>query len=1080
MGPKQRSHFVRVVFRVVLKEVQIGDHVRVVGGDTALGNWNPEDALSLWAFAETDCWVSEEVQLPLKKLVEYKYAVCENGTGKIRYWEDFEGNRSMTPTGVLHVVEDDNGLYRTLAREGDFPCAQQRQNKGVVSDKFTRKLSDLGKLKTAEFGGTLFVVSIHLPMSVTRQEDGSYQVAEAYNKCSTTVALLHQDRNKRKDEAPRPGSNIMCRRGLKFVGWPHCFSPESDDERRKIEKLLQEYDCIPVFLNESVFMKFNRFCQEYLWPSFHNVSVFTPQSQSCRGSKVTEFPKQDWEAYKSANALFAAATVEKCFSGDVIVAQDYHLLLLPKYSATSRPEGVKAGLHLHTPWPGSNVFLKLPVREEILKCLLCADLLAFQFFEYTRNFLTVAYRLLKLEPVFRMGGVLVLEYNNRSLTLRSQHVVIPYDHVLWACKLPAVRTKTEELRALVGKKTIFASIDRCDRFAGIGLKLEAFDNLLRHYPQHRGNCVLVQYVLSPRTAFEDNHVLQEQLQEKVDSINNTYGYHIFFKVADFENADRYSVLEAADVYLDTSIKDGLNVIPFEYLATHAVDEQGIVIVSEFTGCSRALMGALRVNPWSTTGVCHKLDTALTMQSSERKERFMIDHSYVSKHDLIHWLDEIGSDIRVSNRVEEREDNLPVPRGFAQKFSVMEWHCCTLLDTELTIQKYHAAKQRVIFCDHDGTLVLKTSATHNSTPPAKLLQVLASICRDPNTHVVIVSGRGTQTLQACYGKIDGLWICAEHGYYMAQMPLDEEKGWECIVDQAAKANEGWQAIAGALMEHYVKRTQGSIIEHKGSCVTWNYLGSEMEFGNLQGQKLTESLVSLLQSYQCEVASGIGYVEVKVRGVNKGVAVNKLLERFGDVDFVLCVGDDRSDEEMFNQIHQRFDPLVKNLLVPKKRLSEGLKGLQRGWTTPDPSPSHSAMSYSDGGNSCCSSPRTPKSHGSPDPPEKQERERSPKKGRNSTGSILSNSEVMRKISLTPDGSPRHRGSMGPKACPPGSPRKVDLFTLGPYIVTATVGLKPTSARNYLQDVSVVQALFRGFESKHKLKTILSVPVICDLAS
>jgi len=339
-------------------------------------------------------------------------------------------------------------------------------------------------------------------------------------------------------------------------------------------------------------------------------------------------------------------------------------------------------------------------------------------------------------------------------------------------------------------------------------------------------------------------------------------------------------------------------------------------------------------------------------------------------------------------------------------------------------------------------------------------------------VVIVSGRGTQTLQDCYGKVAGLWLCAEHGYYMAQMPLDENRGWECIVEESSKANEGWQSIAGALMEHYVKRTQGSIIEHKGSCVTWNYLGSELEFGNLQGQKLTESLVSLLQSYQCEVASGIGYVEVRLRGVNKGCAVNKLLDHFGDVDFVLCVGDDRSDEEMFNQIHHRFDPMIKNLTFPKKRLSEGLKQLQRGWATPDPSPTHSVISLSDGGNSVCSSPRTPKSFASPRGSDNGG-SRSPRPKKKDRDSLLSGSDILRRFS---DNEFATQEIASPRASRPGSPRKMqDTFVLGPWIVTATVGLKPTSARSYLQDVNAVQALFRGLEAKAKLKHVLSVPAL-----
>eukprot|EP00397_Hematodinium_sp_SG-2012_P005352 GEMP01005371.1.p1 GENE.GEMP01005371.1~~GEMP01005371.1.p1 ORF type:complete len:1078 (+),score=211.66 GEMP01005371.1:44-3277(+) len=1074
MGQKHKK-FVRVSFHVCIRDVQIGEHVRVCGSDDALGNWNAEHGMSLWAFEETDCWVSEEVQLPMKELVEYKYAVCENGTGKVRYWEDKEDNRVLVPSGVCHTVEDDDGLYRKLAKEGDFPVQdQRRQSTENVSAEKLQTLSELRKFKPADFRGTVYIVSVTLPYQAVKAEDGSYHAVESYGQCGMTIALLHQGRKE------------LVSNRLRFVGWPQCYTPENDEDRKKIEKCLLEEDCIPVFLEEGAFQKFNRFCKEYMWPAFHNVSVFSPQSQACRGSKVSGFPIADWDAYKNANALYAAVVVGKCHPGDIIFAQDYHLILVPKYTNTARPEGVKAGLYLHTPWPGSSVFLSLPVRDEMLKGVLGSDYVGFQFFEYTRNFLTACSRLLKLQPVFRMGGVMALEYNNRSVTLRSQHVVIPYEQVLNVIKAE-VRHPPEEIRDFVGSKIIFASIDHCERFAGIGLKLKAFRLLLETYPQHINRCMLVQYCLTPRSAFEDNIALQGELEVEVEDINKQFGYHVFFKVHDFDHIERFSLLKAAPIFLNTSIKEGLNIGPFEFLASHAEDKQGIVIVSEFAGCSRALMGALRVNPWSISAVCNSLDTAMTMQLSERKDRFAIDHSYVSKQSLTHWLEETCLDIRSSCISEGREGYLPVPHGFAEGFSLVEWHLCTLLDPDLMIQRYRSAKNRVIFFDHDGTLVAKTHGTGQG-PPLRILSSLATLCKDPMTNIVVVSGRGKDVLEHWYGQVEGLWLCAEHGYYMAQMPLTSD-GWECIVDESLKGNEGWQRLATALMEHYVKRTQGSTIEEKGSCVTWNYFGAELALGTIQAKYLTETLSSLLQSYQCEVASGMGYVEVKVRGVNKGVAVNMLLEKFGEVDFVLCVGDDRSDEEMFVVINQKFDPVIKSVAPPKKRLSEGLRSLQRGWVTPDPSPTHSVLS---------ADLHSPRSSGNIDSPRAQSRSVSPimravspqgadeaslhfttenvqKMGVVNKGALLERAQHTDSVAgLSMTG--KSLSARGVESC---SPRR-GTRDQGPSVFTVTIGLKPTSARNYLNDVTSLQNLVRQIDSKGiaRMSRISSVPVMASI--
>jgi len=162
------------------------------------------------------------------------------------------------------------------------------------------------------------------------------------------------------------------------------------------------------------------------------------------------------------------------------------------------------------------------------------------------------------------------------------------------------------------------------------------------------------------------------------------------------------------------------------------------------------------------------------------------------------------------------------------------------------------------------------------------------------------------MEQWFESLPRLGLAAERGFFY-KLPFNTGGQWHCMVQ---RPDYTWKSFAFEIMRNFVKRTQGSFIENKGSALVWQYRDADPHFGSWQAKELSSHLKELLTGYDLEILEGKGYVEVKVSGVNKGVAVTKALTKvsqtFGEVEFVLCIGDDRSDEDMFEAVNQMLDP------------------------------------------------------------------------------------------------------------------------------------------------------------------------------
>ncbi|XP_022956828.1 probable alpha,alpha-trehalose-phosphate synthase [UDP-forming] 9 [Cucurbita moschata] len=681
---------------------------------------------------------------------------------------------------------------------------------------------------------------------------------------------------------------------------------DANEQEEVGQKLFDNFNCVPTFLPYDLQKKFYLgFCKQQLWPLFHYMLPMCPE----HGDR---FDRQLWQAYVSANKLFADKVMEIINSEeDSVWVHDYHLMLLPTF-LRKRYNRVKLGFFLHSPFPSSEIYRTLPVRDEILRGLLNCDLVGFHTFDYARHFLSCCSRMLGLDYESKRGHI-GLDYYGRTVYIKILPVGIHMGRLESVMNLPSTFAKVREIRdQFMGKKLILG-IDDMDIFKGISLKLLAVEQLLRQRPELRGKIILVQIVNPARGSGKDVHEAQKETYAAAERINEAYGSNnykpvilIDRPVPRFEKTAYYALAECCIV---SAVRDGMNLVPYKYIVcrqgTPLMDEAmglqigsprtSMLVVSEFIGCSPSLSGAIRVNPWDIDAVADALELAMTMQESEKQLRHEKHYRYVSTHDIGYWSRSFMQDL--VRACQDHYSKRCWGIGLGLRFRVVslspEFRKLTI---DHIVSAYKRTHRRAIFLDYDGTIIPQSSII--KTPSPEIISVLTTLCNDPCNTVFIVSGRGRSSLGEWFASCELLGIAAEHGHFIRWGGTSE---WET---SPLSSDLDWIKIVEPVMRLYMEATDGSSIEPKESALVWHHQDADSDFGSCQAKELLNHLENVLANEPAVVKRGQHIVEVKPQGVSKGLVAEKVLSRMVDSgrppDFVMCIGDDRSDEDMFESI------------------------------------------------------------------------------------------------------------------------------------------------------------------------------------
>ncbi|GAB4845638.1 Probable alpha,alpha-trehalose-phosphate synthase [UDP-forming] 9 [Ancistrocladus abbreviatus] len=679
-----------------------------------------------------------------------------------------------------------------------------------------------------------------------------------------------------------------------------------NEQEEVAQRLLDEFNCVATFLPPDLQKKFyHGFCKQYLWPLFHYMLPMSPDHG-------TRFDRTLWQAYVSANKIFTDRVVEVLTpEDDYVWVHDYHLMLLPTF-LRRRYHRVKLGFFLHSPFPSSEIYRTLPVRDEILKAFMNSDLIGFHTFDYARHFLSCCSRMLGLNYESKRG-YLGIDYFGRMVYIKILPVGIHLHRLEAALDHPSAILKAKEIQKQFNGKKIILGVDDMDIFKGISLKLLAMEQLLCQHPHLRGKLVLIQIVNPARSTGKDVEEAKSETYGTTRRINEMYGFPGYEPVILidrplplYEKTAYYAVAECCIV---NAVRDGLNLIPYKYIicrqGSPRMDEAmglssgspraSMLVVSEFVGCSPSLSGAIRVNPWNIDAVADALNAAIGMSDMEKQLRHEKHYRYVSSHDVAYWARSFAQDLERACRDHYTKRCWGI--GFGLTFRVLALSpSFRKLSVEYIVSVYTHSNRRAIFLDYDGTIVPESSIV--KTPSPELISILNGLCDDPKNTVFIVSGRGRSSLGEWFAQCEKLGIAAEHGYFVRWSKMLD---WET---SPVGADNEWKKIAEPVMQLYTETTDGSYIESKESALVWQHQDADPDFGSCQAKEMLDHLENVLANEPVVVTRGHHIVEVKPQGVSKGLVAEKVLStmrRDGKApDFVLCIGDDRSDEDMFESI------------------------------------------------------------------------------------------------------------------------------------------------------------------------------------
>lgn len=761
---------------------------------------------------------------------------------------------------------------------------------GVLSELDDESRSNASDAPSSVTQERMIIVGNQLPLRAHRRKDGE----EGWNFSWDEDSLLLQLKDGLGEDV-----EVIYVGSLKEE-----IDPSQQDD--VAQTLLEMFKCVPAFIPPELFSKFyHGFCKQHLWPLFHYMLPLSPDLGG-------RFDRSLWQAYVSVNKIFADKVMEVINPDDDFVwVHDYHLMVLPTF-LRKRFNRVKLGFFLHSPFPSSEIYRTLPVRDEILRALLNSDLIGFHTFDYARHFLSCCSRMLGISYQSKRGYI-GLEYYGRTVSIKILPVGIHMVQLQSVLDLPETETRVAELRDKFHGQTVLLGVDDMDIFKGISLKLLAFELLLSQHPDQRGKLVLVQIANPARGRGKDVQEVQAETYATVKRINQKFGRTGYEPVILVDKPlqfyERIAYYAVAECCLVTAVRDGMNLIPYEYVicrqGTEKLDatlglnptapKKSMLVVSEFIGCSPSLSGAIRVNPWNIDAVSEAMDSALIVSEAEKQMRHEKHYKYVCTHDVAYWAQSFLQDLERACRDHVRRRCWGI--GFGLGFRVVALDpSFRKLSVEHIVSAYKRTKHRAILLDYDGTMTVRNSISKG--PNAEVISILNSLCRDPKNIVFIVSGKDTKTLTQWFSSCETLGLAAEHGYFVR--PNHDAK-WETCV---AVVDFYWKQIAEPVMSLYTETTDGSFIDSKESTLVWNYQYADPDFGSCQAKELLDHLESVLANEPVTVKSGQNIVEVKPQGVNKGLVAERLLETMqkkGTVpDFVLCIGDDRSDEDMFEVI------------------------------------------------------------------------------------------------------------------------------------------------------------------------------------
>jgi len=373
------------------------------------------------------------------------------------------------------------------------------------------------------------------------------------------------------------------------------------------------------------------FANEGLWPLCHLVDV------------RPKFRSEEWAAYQSVNARFAAAIDEELPTTETpVFIQDYHLALVAGSLRERRP-AARTALFWHIPWPYPDRLRICPWRREILAGLLANDLVAFQLESDRRSFVLAVED--ELDAEIEADGQRIW-FRDRVSTVTAVPIGVDYDRIQGVGGESALAAEQQRLRTTfgLGAEILGLGVDRLDYTKGIPERLEALDRVFTRRPELRGRMTFLQIGVPSRSNLDSYSAIESEIDQKVREVNERHGIPglsppVYYHKGALQLPSLVALYRLAHFCIVSSLHDGMNLVAKEFVAARE-DEDGVLVLSGLAGAAQELREALIINPYDIDDFADALTRALDMPVEERRGRMRAMRRIVAGRNVFSWASDI--------------------------------------------------------------------------------------------------------------------------------------------------------------------------------------------------------------------------------------------------------------------------------------------------------------------------------------------------------------------------------------------------------------------------------------------------------
>ncbi|GGR22882.1 MULTISPECIES: bifunctional alpha,alpha-trehalose-phosphate synthase (UDP-forming)/trehalose-phosphatase [Agromyces] len=598
------------------------------------------------------------------------------------------------------------------------------------------------------------------------------------------------------------------------------------------------------------------FSNDTLWPLYHD--VIAPPS----------FHREWWDAYVRVNRRFADAAIEAAAEGAVVWVHDYQLQLVPKMLREARPDLV-IGFFNHIPFPAYGIYSQLPWRRQVIEGLLGADVVGFQRAADAGNFTRAVRRLFGYAT--RGSIIEVPEEDGELRRVVARHFPISIDAAGFEeiARRPEVQERAAEIRRNLGDpETIMLGVDRLDYTKGIRHRMKAFGELLRDGRLSVEDATLVQVASPSRERVETYRQLRDEIELMVGRLNGDHGElghpAISYLHHGYPREEMVALYLAADVMLVTALRDGMNLVAKEYVACR-FDDDGVLLLSEFTGASDELRQAVLVNPHDIEGLKDAMIAAVEMPKGERARRMRALRRRVQSNDVANWS---------ATFLEALTGAGKIPAGVSDSLSA-------------AVSRLAGTERLLVALDFDGTLAPLVDRPEDARASARARAAVERLIASDDTRVAFVSGRSLESLREVADPPEGVLLSGSHG---VELQLDDGG----VTIELRDVEHARLARLTELLEDAASEADGAWVEHKPAGLALHTRRLPVTVGAALQHSARERIEDELPGIT--VRSGKAVIEFAVRSSDKGESLTRVRQYLGSTA-VLYVGDDVTDEDAF---------------------------------------------------------------------------------------------------------------------------------------------------------------------------------------